>query len=414
MRREYCLALILFFSPLAQAEGWGFGGKISVAPVGNSNNVFQHLDATGRKSMAMSGDVLAVTWEDNRSGSSQAYVVFKATDKNEFSRARRISSGKSAFGPTILALRGNRFLAAWEQDNAIWARLVSPQGLGGSLKISGKDAVQVALATHDGQRIVAVWCQRAGKFNRIVAQELKISAGEEVTRVGTPEPVDANPPMDDQSYPTVAVTGKGTLVAWEDRRRQHTVLLYSHAAPGGNFSVPQLLNEVVQKSDLYGHGNGVTRVALDMYGADRIAATWMDKRGDQTGYDIYAAFSEDGGRSFGTNELVQDSFADQYAQWHPAISGDAAGRVIVAWDDDRDDVSSIWLACKNRDGWSTNFSPPAASGGGDKTSPSITLDARGNLHLIWLEQGEENGPDRIMYAMGRNLGEPSRPAHQSK
>ena len=50
MRREYCLALILFVSPLTQAEGWNFGEKIPVAPVSNPA-VFQHLDATGRNSI---------------------------------------------------------------------------------------------------------------------------------------------------------------------------------------------------------------------------------------------------------------------------------------------------------------------------------------------------------------------------
>lgn len=405
MRCNYCFVLMLFISALAHAAGWDFGDKIPVEPV-NDSKIFQHLDATGRKSMAMSGNTLAVVWEDNRNGSPQAYVVFKAADQNEFSKAQRISSGESAFSPTVLTLPENRFLVGWEQDNAVWVRPVSSHGLGPALKISGKDATQIALATQDGRHVMAVWCQRAGKFSRVVAQELKIGANGKIVRTGATKPVDAKPPADDQSYPTVVMTRKGTVVAWEDRRRRHTVLLYSHAAPGGDFSAPQPLNEVVQKSDLYGRGSGVTRVALDVYGEDRVAATWMDKRGDQTGYDIYAAFSEDGGRRFGANELVQDSFADQYAQWHPAIAGDAAGRVIAAWDDDRDDVSSIWLAWKTRDGWSTNFSPPAASGEGDKTNPSITLDAQGNLHLIWLEQAEENGPGRIMYVMGRNSGEP--------
>ncbi|GAB4510807.1 MAG: hypothetical protein Tsb0026_13160 [Sulfuricaulis sp.] len=405
--------LMLFVSPLIHAAGWDFGTKIPVAPIANTN-AFQHLDATGRKSMAVAENTLAVVWEDNRNGSPQAYVALKSTDKNEFSKARQISSGKSAFSPTILALRENRFLVGWEQDNAVWVRLISPQGRKPALKISGKGAAQITLATHDGLGVVAAWSQRAEKFNRIVTQELRINAQGEIIPSGATKPVDAKPPMDDQSYPAVAVTGKGTLIAWEDRRRQHTVLLYSHAAPNGNFSTPQLLNEVVQKSDLYGRGNGVTRVALDVYGEDRIAATWMDKRGNHTGYDIYAAFSEDGGRHFGANELVQDSFADQYTQWHPAIAGDASGRVIVTWDDDRDDVSNIWLAWKTRDGWSTNFSPPTTSGEGDKTSPSITLDAQGNLHLIWLEQETENVPGRIMYIMGRNSGEPSHPGQQSR
>ena len=413
MRGKYCFMLMLCISMLTHAAGWDFSEKIPVAPVSNSH-VFQHLDATGRQSMAISGNILAVAWEDNRNGLPQAYVVFTTMDKKEFSAAQRISTGQSAFGPTILALPKGRFLVGWEQDKAVWARVVSSQHQGPALKISGKDATQIALAMHDGQQIVAVWCQRAGKFNRIVAQKLKIGADNKIARAGTAKPVDATPPAGDQSNPAVVMTRNGTVVAWEDRRHRHTVLLYSHATPGGNFSAPRLLNEVVQKSDVYGRGSGVTRVALAVYGEDRIVATWMDKRGEQTGYDIYAAFSEDGGRRFGVNELVQDSFADQYTQWHPAIAGDATGRVIVAWDDDRDDVSSIWLAWKTPYGWSANFSPPPASGAGDKTSPSLTLDAQGNLHLIWLEQAEENGPGRVMYAVGRAAAEASGLGQQPK
>ena len=200
MRCKYCLALLLSLSPPIHAAGWDFGAKIPVAPIAESN-VFQHLDATGRKSMAVSGNTLAVVWEDNRDGSPQAHVALKIMDKDVFSEARRISAGKSAFGPTILALRPDRFLVGWEQDNAVWTRLVAPQGLGPSLKLSGKDATQIALATHDGQRVVAVWCQRAGKFNRVVAHELKIGIEGGIVNAGKPKPVDAQPPLDDHSSP---------------------------------------------------------------------------------------------------------------------------------------------------------------------------------------------------------------------
>ena len=108
MRCKFCLTLLLLVSPLSYASGWDFGEKIPIAPV-TEPGVFQHLEAKGRKSMAVSGNTLAIAWEDNRSGSPQAYVVFKAVDKNEFSKPQQISSGKSAFGPAILALRDKRF-----------------------------------------------------------------------------------------------------------------------------------------------------------------------------------------------------------------------------------------------------------------------------------------------------------------
>ena len=231
---------------------------------------------------------------------------------------------------------------------------------------------------------------------------IKIGAKGEIINASASKPVDPKLPVDDQSYPAIVLAKKGATVAWEDRRWGHTVLLYSHAAPGINFSAPQPLNEVVQKSEQYGRGSGVTRVALSVCGNGQIAATWMDKRGNQTGYDIYAAFSRDSGVSFDANELVQDAFADQYAQWHPAIAGDASGQVIVAWDDDRDGTSNIWLAWKTKGGWSANFAPPPASSNRQQTNPAISLDTQGNLHLIWLEQETENSPGRVMYAMGQH------------
>lgn len=400
------LALPLLAGVPAHADSWSFDNKVAV-----SKNIeagaFQHLDSSGRKNIAVSGKTLAVVWEDNRGGAPQTYVALKKLEADEFSREQRISSGKSAFTPAILALGEDRFLAGWEQDGAVWLRTVSPAGLGPARQISQAEAGQIALATVDGHNIIAAWSQRAGRFNQIVAAMMKIGAKGDIVSARPPKPVDPKLPADDQSYPVVALTKHGATVAWEDRRRGHTVLFYSHAASGMNFSAPRLLNEVVQKSEQYGRGSGVTRAALSVFGNGQIAATWMDKRGYQTAYDIYAALSRDGGASFGANELVQDAFADQYAQWHPAIIGSASGQVIVAWDDDRDGSSSIWLAWKTRDGWSANFAPPpAASDNRQQTNPAIALDALGNLHLVWLEQETENSPGRVMYAVGRYLCDP--------
>lgn len=407
--RRLLLALPLIAGLPVQADSWNFDDKIAVSR-NIEAGVFQHLDSSGRKNIAVSGKTLAVVWEDNRSGASQTYVAFKKLEANEFSKEQRISTGKSAFTPAILALGGDRFLAGWEQDGAVWLRTVSPTGLGPARLISQAEAGQVALATTDGQNIIAAWSQRAGRFNRIVTAMIKTGARGEIITARAPRPVDPESPVDDQSLPAVALTKNGVTVVWEDRRRRHTVLLYSHAPTNMNFSAPQPLNEVVQKSEQYGRGSGVTRVALSVFGNDQIAATWMDKRGYQTGYDIYAAFSRDGGTSFDANELVQDAFAEQYAQWHPAIAGDASGQVIVAWDDDRDGASNIWLAWKTRGGWSANFAPPpAASSNRQQTNPAITLDTQGNLHLVWLEQETENSPGRVMYAVGRYLCDPQPP-----
>jgi hypothetical protein len=157
----------------------------------------------------------------------------------------------------------------------------------------------------------------------------------------------------------------------------------------------------VQKSATYGRGSGVTRATLAVFGADQVGAAWMDKRNFSTAYDIYGAISRDGGRRFGKNEIVQDSFGENFSQWHPAISGAADGALVVAWDDDRDGSSDIQLSWKTAHGWSEDLAVPAASGPGEQAHPALALDSRGNLHLLWLDYLEKGQPTRIFYAMGK-------------
>ncbi|MBI3547069.1 MAG: hypothetical protein HY081_10865 [Gammaproteobacteria bacterium] len=408
--RSLLSAVLIFISLPGWASPWSFGEKLTVAE-NLDRKVFQHIDATGRKSIAVAGQTLAVIWEDNRSGAPQIYLAFKNLSTQKFSKNRQISTGRSAYAPQILALSDDLFLIGWEQDDAVWLRTASASQLGPAISISEGKAAQVALANVNDRNIVAAWSQQIGEFSQIVTATVKVNAKNRLTRTKKPQPIESKPPTNDQLYPDLIAGANGVTVAWEDRREGHTAILYSHAAIDKSFAVPQALNEIVQKSEKYGRGNGVTRVALAALGADEIGATWMDKRGFQTGYDIYAAFSHDSGVHFGANELVQDAFADQYSQWHPAIAGASnPTRVVVAWDDDRDGSSSIWLAWKSGSDWSENISPPAASDTDkQQTNPAITLDNQGNLHLIWLEQDNENAPTRLMYALGRYSGK-SQPA----
>ena len=93
-----------------------------------------------------------------------------------------------------------------------------------------------------------------------------------------------------------------------------------------------------------------------------MVAVWLDKRDFLSGYDVYAAFSSDGGRSFGRNLKVQDGFGENIAQWHAAVAANNQGRVVAVWDDDRDGNSDIWLANWTGKGYSDNVAVPAASG----------------------------------------------------
>jgi len=183
---------------------------------------------------------------------------------------------------------------------------------------------------------------------------------------------------------------------WEDRRFKHTVIMAAHSADGKKFAPPYRMINVLRGSVL-GAGLGSMRPTLASCGNACLIAGWLDKRNFLAGYDVYAGFSQDGGRTFGDNIQVQDSFGDDLPQWHASLAANSAGRVVAVWDDDRDGTADVWLSDWNGKSFSDNVSVPGAHGPGVQTDPVIYLDASDSLHIAWLER-IEGGGTRLRYA----------------
>jgi hypothetical protein len=402
------LALTLLGAVLPSAAApWEFGAPLDVTGAPRPG-VFHHLDAGGRQHLSISGDTVALTWEDNRSGSAQVYVALKPLKASTFSPPQRLSTGTSASEPVIAPLGGERFLLAWEQDGAVWARTVAATGLGAPRKFAD-NAMHISVGTDNTRRLVAAWSERrqAPAHIRVARLVLESAGG---VRAEASRPVETETPVADQLYPGIALSAEGGLVAWEDRRHGHTMLRYSAFSDATSFTAPQILNEqLARMSATYGKGMGVARVGLSRYGQDAVAAVWLDKRDFLSGYDVYAAVSQAGGRSFGPNQKVQDDFGNNIAQWHATIAGSRSGDLVVAWDDDRDDTSDVWLSWRGASGWSENYAIPVASGPGQQVSPVLTFDHRGDLHLAWLEREFPEAPTRLRYALGRRAGAGAKP-----
>jgi hypothetical protein len=389
----------------AGAAPWVFGAPEDVTAAAGPR-VFHHLESAGRRNLALSGGLAALVWEDNRDGVSRVYVSFRA-DRGGFGHERRVSGAEEAFEPSVAALPGGRFLVAWEEQGQVWLRVVGP-GTAGPVTVApgGPEAGQASLASAGEGRAVLAWSERSGRFRRVVVAELRV-AGEAVAFPGAVCPVEDAPPVDDQLYPSPLVTGDGAvLVAWEDRRRGHTVIHRARARDLCGFTPPERLNEVREDRTVpYGRGSGAARVALDRFGADGVAAVWSDKRNFRTGYDVFSALSPDGGRTFGPNRPVQDDFGDLTEQWHPVVAGSSDGTLVALWDDSRDGTGDLWLAWHPGDAWSDNLAVPGASGPGEQGHPVVALDEAGDLHLAWVERDTLNGPTRLRYALARVASE---------
>jgi hypothetical protein len=202
---------------------------------------------------------------------------------------------------------------------------------------------------------------------------------------------------------------KGRLVAaWEDRRLKHTIIMAAiEQSPGAcRFSEPARISEKRGGRKLpYGAGHGVSRVALDRYTDDTLFAAWADKRNFRNGYDIWGAFYRLSEAGFGNNERVQDDFGGLAKQRHAAVAGDGQGKLVVAWDDEREGNLDLMLSWREAEGWSDDWPLPVASGEGQQSSPSIVFDKDGNLHAAWIERQEIGGATRLNYAFGRYIGE---------
>jgi hypothetical protein len=378
---------------------WSFSEPLTLADAG-SERVFHHLESSGRRNIAVSDDSVAVTWEDDRDGTPRVYLAVKQVDDDRFPDALRISGDGEAYEPAIAGLPGQRFLLAWEEDGQVMAAVVAANGRGPVLQLSEHAAGQPSVASL-GDTHVVVWTERGGRHGQIRMAALAVT-GDNGLSIGQVCDVDNQPAADEQSYAAVSLLGSEVIVAWEDRRPGHTIILAAHGKPC-QLSEPRRISEAIeQRSAVYGKGHGVARVALAGYGGDQLLAVWADKRDFREGYDIYAA-SYRSGQGFDANQRVQDDFGGVARQWHPTVTGHADGRLLVAWTDEREGTADILLS-EYRDGeWSDDLALPGASGPGQQSQPSMVLDDAGRLHIAWVERDAPDATTRVRYITGINV-----------
>jgi hypothetical protein len=393
-------AVLVMAAGHGAAQPWEFGPTLDVTQT-HGNGIFHHLESSGRRNVAVSGGTVAVAWEDDHEGAPGIYLARKSIHSAQFDAAVRISDKAEAYEPSLVALGGDGFVVAWEQGGRIHTRVIAAQGLGPVTALSDGPAAQANVSVR-GDRIYVLRSQQEGRYSRIRLHILRLDSA--LALVSEADcAVDPLPLQDDQLYPASAFALDALVVAWEDRRPGHTIILASVAKLNDvcTFQPPVRISERrAGPESPYGKGHGVARVALAGFGESDVLAAWADKRNYWEGYDIYAAaYVGEGG--FGPNARVQDEFGDFARQWHAAVAGDTGGRLAVAWDDEREGNSDVMLSWLEDGVWSEDLPLPGASGAGQQNHPSIVIDAKGNLHAAWIERAEVNGPTRLRYQFGR-------------
>jgi len=381
--------LLFFFCSAVSAQD--LRQPITVAAV--PHGVFQHFEASGRTMMAVSQGTVGIVWEDNRSGQPQIYVAFKDRTATVFTAPIQVSKNGPAYEPAIAANKGH-FIIGWEASDHLWLRSVSPHQQGPVIALSKAAAHQLTLVATPQQTLAAAWGEHDGKNYSIHTAELIPLARS--LRIEHRRAVDTSTDRNGEFYPTLTVTELGTAVAWEDRRQGATRIFTAFAPAGKAFEPYRVLNQfrysVIRK---YGNGTGAMRVVLSSDHKRNVMAIWLDKRDFVQGYDVYAAFSHDGGRTFAKDEKVQDPLGDNLPQWHPTIAMSAKGRIAAAWDDSRDGTPDIWFSHRQQQQWQGDDVWPGGNGAGAQTQPVLIYEGE-TLHAAWLSQHE--GKSAILYS----------------
>ncbi|TLZ66760.1 MAG: PKD domain-containing protein [Methanobacteriota archaeon] len=196
----------------------------------------------------------------------------------------------------------------------------------------------------------------------------------------------------EQGEPAIAVASdRSVYVVWTDPRNaaRSTDIYFSKSTDLGATWVPNLfLND-----DGGNRPQSAPDVAID--GTGTVYVVWQDSRDTNTGPDIYATRSSNGGASFAANVRVNDDVGAVY-QGSPSLAVNG-GRVHAAWADERTRGSTF------RDIY-TASSPDGIAWGpnqrvNDDALPfnvqdmtTIAVDGSGDVFAAWLD-GRTSGQD---------------------
>lgn len=397
MTRFWFILLLISNHAISYAEALRFESPVTITSA--SKGMFLHLDSSGRRSLAVSDKLVAVVWEDNRSGKPAVYISYQIPGRAGFSKPQKISKRLPAYEPVVAAISGSRFIVGWEEDKYAWLRVVAPSKIGEPVKVGQQHAQQISVATSTTAsskvKVRAVWSQGQNRDYYIQHADLAVDGFS--INVSAVRLVDNSTDKNVQLHPVIENTESGSVVAWEDRRQGATRIFSAYAHSGKPYQAYRLLNEFASSPNpKFGKGSGAMRPVLSGNGKQLIVAAWMDKRNWRSGYDVFAAVSNNDGRDFDNNEQVQDMFGENVPQWHASVAWRVIDNVaVVAWDDTRNETSDVFYSLRINGKWSEDYELSGATGDGRQSHPSIVFDEKGILHAVWLN--DDNGHSRMQY-----------------
>jgi len=180
--------------------------------------------------------------------------------------------------------------------------------------------------------------------------------------------------------PRVAVGNDAVIhVVWVDPRDGTDGISYARSTDRGqSWSASVRVDDAAAGVD-----SAEPDLAVDVSGTRVFVVYRDDRRGSR---DIFAAASDDGGRTWGASVRIDDDAGFAQAQ-RPRVAVDADGVVYVVWEDKRNPSSSdqVYFARSTTSGasWSPNVQISTAGAQQHAFQPSVTAAEPGRVLVLW-------------------------------
>lgn len=327
--------------------------------------------------VAANGNVVHVLWQDLRDGNEEIYYKRSSDEGTSWGNDTRLTNNTaSSFYPSV-ATSGAVVHVVWQDDRdgnmEIYYKRSTDEGLswGNDTRLTNNVAVsEHPSLTVTGSVVHLVWSDsRTGNGNYEIFYNQSTDGG---TSWGTDTALTSNSAL--SFYPSVAVSGSIVHVAWEDNRDGNEEIYYKRSTDEGlSWAIDTRLTNATSIS-----GNPT----ISVLGSD-VHVVWRDQRDGND--ELYYKNSEDGGINWGTDiRLTNDPAFSLY----PSIA--LCGSVVhVVWSDGRDLNEEIYYKSSTDAGVSWRTDVRLTNNTDVSEHPSVTVSGSA-LHVVWGDNRDAN------------------------
>jgi hypothetical protein len=369
--------------------------------------------------IAMSGAYTAIAWTDSRNTSPDIYAAVMNSNNTANKRVTNIGPAfetQRAFGASVAVEPSGRAFAAYSDGQNIFiARhdVATGQWLSRTQVTSGlNDWYQVArypaLATDGNGNLVIAWEDFRNNnpnndFANSTGGDLYVETcnGNTMTCSAPNVKVNSDSTRFDQRRPRLARSGNTVALIWEDHRERGAEFPRAYAAfslnGGQSFGADLRVNKSLGGSADPNSRDTASMPAIAMAPDGTVAAAWEARAGSATApADIHAAWWN--GASWSTPQRV-DAAPARARALAPSIAASNAG-VFIAWQDHRSGANNpdIYAARWNGTTW---IETPAIMQAGAQTAPALAGSGDA-MRLAW--QDARSGNPDVYFAQWNGSG----------